>query len=472
MFSVGVPAQTHRYFDKNGNEISQEQYRQITGRPAAAPKPSAGAPSKTGPSAATVRQEASEGQETDGDEEAGDFKIPFNLVSETIIRAFERDTVNGADRLVLPIYQYMTADYTDSVHEGLSAHFQGWGRYDAGDGDFFEDDLEGALLNAYLQYARPDEGYTVKLGRQFVFKGISNVSIDGIWGETYVTPYFTASAYGGLPVGFEEVEGRSKDAVMGGRIAHLLNALYEVGVSYKLIQNDGDTVEEFIGADLNASLPGSLRVNGYSTYNLQTENWAEHSYDLYFDLGQNYVRAFYQRISYADYFVDDEINSKIFGFLKDSDEILSVIGGNLDVPQFGVFDFGASVKYYDYDIRPDAAIYAAGLVKATVSGWPEIGGELGYMDGSTPETRYLLGRTYFYWPEPFDVLQGGFFTGDAVYVLYDEAVFGKDRSIFFSLGAGMNVYSDRVQLKLSGDYSDDPYFDSDIRGMLVLLLIL
>ena len=54
---------------------------------------------------------------------------------------------------------------------------------------------------------------------------------------------------------------------------------------------------------------------------------------------------------------------------------------------------------------------------------------------------------------------------------YDEPVFGKDRSIFVSLGGGMDLYSDYLKLKLSGDYSDDPYFDSDIRGMLVILFI-
>ena len=94
------------------------------------------------------------------------------------------------------------------------------------------------------------------------------------------------------------------------------------------------------------------------------------------------------------------------------------------------------------------------------------------MDGKTPETRYLLARAYFYWDSPFNFMQSGFFTGDAVYVGYDQEIFGKDRSVFCSLGTGFNLYRDMLQLKISGDYSDDPYFDSDIRGTMVLLFIL
>ena len=91
------------------------------------------------------------------------------------------------------------------------------------------------------------------------------------------------------------------------------------------------------------------------------------------------------------------------------------------------------------------------------------------MDGQTQEIRYLLTRAYFFLDSPFNFIQTGFLTGDVVYVGYDEEIFGKDRSVFLSLGTGFNIYRDALQLKISGDYSDDPYFDSDIRGMLVLL---
>jgi len=267
------------------------------------------------------------------------------------------------------------------------------------------------------------------------------------------------------------VKGRDSDLIYGGRISNLLSGRYEIGASYKLIENAGASVEESLGFDLFAALSGSVRFNGYSTFNLVTEGWAEHSYELQFNVSEVYFRPFYERFSYADYFIDDQLNTNVFGFLRDTNEILSIIGTDLNWRLLGPLDLGATLKYYDYDIRKDSAVYAAGRLKGTVAGTTEIGGELGYMDGNTPETKYLLTRAYFYWDRPFNFLNEGFLSGDAIYVLYDEPVFGKDSSLFVSLGGGMNLYKDYLKLKLSGDYSDDPYFDSDIRGTLVILFI-
>jgi hypothetical protein len=81
----------------------------------------------------------------------------------------------------------------------------------------------------------------------------------------------------------------------------------------------------------------------------------------------------------------------------------------------------------------------------------------------------LLTRAYFYWDGITKLLREGFLTGDVVYVYYDKAIFGKDRSLFVSLGAGGTIFTDALKLKISGDYSDDPFFDKDIRGMLVII---
>lgn len=472
-------AGTTRYFDKNNKEITEEEFRKLLGEPApppkkqASPKPPPAKPREK-PAEMAVQSEAveeaeEEVEEEDYEEEEEDRSWGF--VSETIIRSFERDTASKSDTTVIPIYQNVTVDYGRSNTEGFTAHFQGWGRIDAGDGGFYENDTEGALLHAYLQYAMPEQGYSLKFGRQHIFKGNTNESIDGFWGETFISPYFTLSAYAGLPVGLEDVKGRDSDLIYGGRISNLLSGRYEIGASYKLIENAGVSVEESLGFDLFAALSASVRLNGYSTFNLVTEGWAEHSYELQFNVSEVYFRPFYERFSYADYFIDDQISSNVFGFLRDTQETLSIIGTDLNWRLLGPVDLGAALKYYDYDIRRDSAVYAAGLLKGTVAGTSEIGGELGYMDGNTPETKYLLARAYFYWDRPFSFLDRGFLSGDAIYVRYDEPVFGKDRSIFVSLGGGMDLYKDYLKLKLSGDYSDDPFFDSDIRGMLVILFI-
>jgi hypothetical protein len=60
-----------------------------------------------------------------------------------------------------------------------------------------------------------------------------------------------------------------------------------------------------------------------------------------------------------------------------------------------------------------------------------------------------------------------FISGDLLYAAYDQPIYGQDNSFFASLGAGQRFLDDRLELKLSGDYSSDPYFDSDLRTMLV-----
>jgi hypothetical protein len=89
------------------------------------------------------------------------------------------------------------------------------------------------------------------------------------------------------------------------------------------------------------------------------------------------------------------------------------------------------------------------------------------MQGDAATNKYLLNRLFFYWDRP-----GGrpacFISGDLLYALYDEEIFGEDGSFFASLGAGQRFLQERLELKLSGDYSADPNFDSDVRGMLVM----
>ncbi len=89
------------------------------------------------------------------------------------------------------------------------------------------------------------------------------------------------------------------------------------------------------------------------------------------------------------------------------------------------------------------------------------------MQGDAAKNNYQLSRLFFYWDRPGG-LQSSFISGDLLYALYDEAIYGEDSSLFASLGVGQRFLKDRLELKLSGDYSADPNFDSDTRGMLVM----
>jgi hypothetical protein len=90
------------------------------------------------------------------------------------------------------------------------------------------------------------------------------------------------------------------------------------------------------------------------------------------------------------------------------------------------------------------------------------------MDGDLSKQSYLLTRLYGYWDGLADALWVNFVTADIVYASYDEDIYNQDYSFFSSLGVGKTFMDGALNIKFSGDYSADPYFDDDVRGMLNL----
>jgi hypothetical protein len=394
----------------------------------------------------------------------------LNVTSETIIRAFERDTSTQNDASVIPIYEYLQIDYGRPEGDGVSLHINGWGRKDLGDGAFYDDDPEAALLYAYLEYFHPTQVLQMRLGRQQVFNGVAAAeSLDGVWVESMPAAWLGFSAYGGLPVALESADDRDGDLTYGGRVFHRLAGRYEVGLSYRMITGDLGSDDERMGVDLFLSLPWGASLNGFSAYNLVTGGWGEHSYEILFNVRDLYFKPYFQRFSYEDFFNSGTISARPFRFLSDSGETLTVIGAEAIWQTFGAIEVGGRYNHYGYDLRQESADFIGGLLNWRAGDFSS-GGEIGLMEGDTAENSYWLARAFFYWNRPVELLINGFFTGDAVYVAYDEEVFGKNRSLFLSLGLGRRFFEDRLELRLSGDYSDDPYFDSDLRATVTALL--
>lgn len=463
------------FYDTKGNLISEEAYKKLIKKLNGGQNKSITTEGQPGANAQTTDRETSfsddhqpepenDNEEMEEDEIEALYQVEIS--SETIFRAFERDTDKQDDALVVPAYQYLRLDLGALDEGGLSLHISGWGRYDFNDSDYFEDNPDGELLYGYLEYNRPDYGLNFTLGRQHIMAGIINNSIDGLGVKSALTPYFKFALYGGSPVGLSSESGRSGDSIWGGRVAGHKAAEYEIGLSYKKKKSDGDDDEEMAGFDLFAELPLNINFFGFSSYNLDTNGWGEHSYEIRFDIFDFNFRPFYQRFRYEDFFNTKDNSANPFRFLADSGEILSSIGSDIIWQRFNQVDLGAKLNLYDYDRRDDKAFYFEGNANWHLNGLTQIGGKLGRMNGDTDEARYLLTRAFFYWNMPSILSRLGFITGDAMYVHYDEEIFGQNYSLWLSLGGGMRFFDDALEVKLSGDWSSDPFFDSDIRGLL------
>lgn len=390
-----------------------------------------------------------------------------SIKSDTLLRIFERDTTAGSDETVLPGYEYLQLDIDTPDEPGLAFHLYGWGRWDMADSEYFKDQTAGELLYGYLEYTRQEANFNARLGRFYVFEGVSNEAVDGFRLSSDLGKYFSASAYAGQPVALDSENGRDGDSTYGARLGHRLGGWYDVGLSYKKVNSDDTNAEEMAGVDLGLYLPYGINLFGFSTYNYETQDWGEHSYELRFALAQVNFRPFYQQFNYEDYFGTGDNSANPFRFLSTLDEELKIFGLDLGLPVGESWQIGGKFKHYDYDVLDDTSQYYALLATWRGEGLSQVGGEFGRMQADdVAQNEYDLVRLYTYWDQMPESCPVAFASADLVYVAYDKDIFNEDSSLFFSLGVGKRFLEDALELTLSGDYSSDPYFDEDVRGML------
>jgi hypothetical protein len=243
---------------------------------------------------------------------------------------------------------------------------------------------------------------------------------------------------------------------------------YENGLFYQKTDAGGDLSEEKAGADFLLHLGPWLTLTGLSSYNIDSEDWREHRYDARFLVSHLMIEPSFHYVSYQDYFGKGNPQSNIFHFLQNEEEILAISGTDIVWQGLGAVDIGVRGRHYDYDIRQESALYMAGLLTVNTSSGSQIGIEIGRMDGETADNLYDLYRGYFYWQQPLRIKTQGFISGDALYVAYDAPVYGEDKSIQYSLSAGRRFFDNRMETKLSGIFSQAPYFNSDVGGLVTL----
>lgn len=391
----------------------------------------------------------------------------IQLQSDTLFRGMKRAVGGGArEQTVAPGYEYLQIDIGRPLTKGFSAHGYGWGRYDFADNGFFAEQGEGELLYGYLQYVDPASGFDLRAGRQNVFAGVGNEAMDGVQISGNLGAGFVATAYGGQSVGYASSNNRDGDSTHGGRLGYQKLKYGEVGVSYKNLENDDLSVEKTVGFDLALFLPGKVSAFGLSTRNLDTESWAEHSYELRVPYQLVNFRPYFGQFAYEHYFGTGVNTVNPFRVLAINGEELRVLGLDTIWKYSEEVELGIKVKGNDYD-RMNGSQYASGLVTWHGEELTRIGMEIGYMHGDLDRQKYLLSRLFGYW-DGLAGLGGGFLSADLLWARYAEEIFGRDNSLFVSLGVGRSFLDKALELKLSGDYSRDPFFDSEVRGLLVL----
>jgi len=392
------------------------------------------------------------------------------IQSDTIFRIFERDTAKGNDESVFPGYEYLRLDTGELEDYGLSFHIYGWGRSDLADSGYYEDQTAGELLYGYLEYRKAPNRRSIRIGRQHVFEGVANETIDGLRVSGDLGKYFSVSVYGGQPVGLASVEGRSGDSIFGGRLATHNGTNYEVGLSVKKIENNSETAENMMGMDLSLYLSKNkdLRLSGYSTYNQETDNWAEQSWDLRVPVKRVVLKPYYRHFSYEDYFDTGANAVNPFRLLAQSNEELTAYGCDALWHYNESWTIGGKVRQNDYQEQKSSQVYSV-LADWRSENATRYGAEIGR--ASTDESSgngYTMIRLYGYGEKTAGRFGMDFISADVLMANYDEDIYGMGSSLFVSLGGGKHFMGDALSVKLSGDYSRDPFFDKDVRGTLTV----
>ena len=387
----------------------------------------------------------------------------ISIRSESIVRFLERDTTTETDALVVPAYEYLQFDIGEPGESAMTFHANGWGRADLTDNDFFSDQTAGELLYGYLEYRPTGKNLIARLGRQTVFAGVASESVDGIYLATALASSMKFSVYAGQPVALDSTNGRDGDTIYGGRLSMRKGHL-DLGLSYKLIENDSNDAEEMAGVDYGIML-SNLFIGGLSSYNLITEDFAEHSFDAVITAEANRFRVFYQLFTFEDYFGTGANNANPFRILALTSEELSSYGIEMTRGNSGSFEVGIKFTRNDYDLE-EASNYAALLANMSDDS-TSYGGEFGISEGENGRNDMMIARGFIMTQigksKILDQL-----SLDLLYATYDQSIFGEDTSIFASI-TGSRSLSEKLILKLSADYESNPYYDSDIRGLASLV---
>ena len=281
--------------------------------------------------------------------------------------------------------------------------------------------------------------------------------------------WFSAIAFGGRPSPLNKNRNNSGDLIYGARIATHPLSIYEIGLSYEKLMTYTEDKGENAGADFSFKLGSRVTVNGLSNYSVEGRGWREHSYSALLNAGSFQIKPSYRYYQLTNHIDQHSAESYIFGFIRKKEEVVTIAGTDVLWRGFRPLQVGLRGRSYDYDTLDEKALYYAGLLNFQTPRGSRIDLEAGRMEGETPNNIYSLFRCQLYWRSPLG-LKNSFFSADALYIDYDEAISGMDGAVHASLNGGLVFPQRNLEIRLSGIYSQDPYFRNNVGGMISFLL--
>jgi hypothetical protein len=393
---------------------------------------------------------------------AADYSISGE--SNTIFRM--RTTTDKKD--IYPLYEYLQLSVASTEKDGsaTSLHVGGWGRGDLGDKSSRDRYTDADVQFGYISFQGAKNNLVINAGRQFVSEGVAAQRLDGIYLRGDFAAGFAAAAYLGSPV-VTEPSLPADDFIFGGRITQSDYKYYTLGISALKSYSKGADYREEEGIDLWIHPIKQVDLTGRSSYNSITDGWMEHAYTASFAPIDNLrLYADLSDINYKDYFYKVTTSALIFNPLTNGiapNEKVLTLGGGGSYTVLKNLTIAADYKHYDYDIAGKANYFGANVSYSIPESY-KAGFSIHRMDGMTDRLRYTEYRMY-----ASKKLGKADLTLDLIDLNYDNTVIMNSvKNAVTVVAAGSYEFNKNLRLGASIDYSHNPLFDNEVRGLVKL----
>lgn len=152
--------------------------------------------------------------------------------------------------------------------------------YQAGEDVYSWDDR---LYNMYLNWTTAQKRLSFRVGRQFVYQGVINGTLDGLMVSGKPTDKLTLKFFGGLqatPSRDFSLLKWDEGNVLGGYLAYQLPAQNKATLSYYQINRNEETVWQLLGASFTGVALQNFYYQAYYDHNLKSEEFQGMRYRL------------------------------------------------------------------------------------------------------------------------------------------------------------------------------------------------
>lgn len=390
--------------------------------------------------------------------------VSFFGRSDTIMRM--QTTIDKKD--IFPLYEYLRFSVSSTERDGSSTslYVGGWGRADLGDKSSRDRSTDADLQYGYLSYQGARNNLQISAGRQFVAEGVATQRLDGLYVRSDLLAGFGAAVYVGTPA-VTEPTLLADDLIFGGRITQGNTKYYTIGVSALKSFDESARYREEEGVDLWLHPLKQLDLTGRSSYNSITSGWMEHAYAVsYNPLDSLHISADLSNINYKDYFYRVTTSALVFNPLTngiDPNEKLLALGANVSYALNNAFTVSGDYRHYDYDIAKNADYFGARLTYS-VPGSYVAGASFHRMDGRQDKLKYNEYRLY-----ASKELGKVDLTLDLIDINYDSTAGTNGvKNAVTVVAGGQYEFTKSVKLGASIDYSHNPLFDNEVKGLVKL----